>query len=167
MSKIEIGVCRVVKARLIAWLWWATLSLLLMRMNDRSLSLRLLCTRQQNGYQLSLESKQDRLIECIANNHKSSCMLAHGYRKEDECLSLPQIGSEWSLLFFYSLCQKLLTLKTKQTNIINNWRSAWKQVLGIQFLQYSLSMDRRLIFLYRLIHGFGTHFRKFSLFWSK
>ena len=73
---------------------WATLSLLLMRMRI-VLSLRLMYIRQQNGYQLSLESKQHRLIECLANNHKSSCMLAHGYRKGDERLSLPRIGAEW------------------------------------------------------------------------
>ena len=64
------------------------------------LSPRLLYTRQQNGYQRSLVSKQHRLIKCLANNHKSSCMLAHGYRKGDERLSLPQIEAEWSLLFF-------------------------------------------------------------------
>ena len=45
-------------------------------------------------YQLSLGSKQHRLIECLANNHRSSCMLAHGYRKGDERLSLPQIGAK-------------------------------------------------------------------------
>ena len=27
-------------------------------------------------------------------------MLAHGYRKEDERQSLPQIGAEWTLLYF-------------------------------------------------------------------
>ena len=28
-------------------------------------------------------------------------MLAHGYRKEDECLSLPQFGAEWTLLLLF------------------------------------------------------------------
>ena len=33
-------------------------------------------------------------IECLATNHKSSCMLARGYRKGDGHLSFPQIGTE-------------------------------------------------------------------------
>ena len=45
------------------------------------LSLRVLYILKPNGYQLSLGSKQHRHIECLAIDHKSSCMLAHGYRK--------------------------------------------------------------------------------------
>ena len=51
----------------------------------------------------SLGSKQHRLIECLANNHRSSCMLAHGYIKGDERLSLPQFGlSELNITFYLS-----------------------------------------------------------------
>ena len=35
-----------------------------------------------------------RLIECLANNHKSSCSMAHGYRKRDERLLLLEIETE-------------------------------------------------------------------------
>ena len=34
------------------------------------------------------------------SNVKSSCLLAHGYRKGHERLSLPQIGTEWTLQLF-------------------------------------------------------------------
>ena len=41
--------------------------------------------------------------EFLANNHKSSCMLTHGYKNGNERLSLPQIGAEWNLLLFFTL----------------------------------------------------------------
>ena len=68
---------------------------------ERSFSLLGFCTPvskistsarwEVNSIDLSNVYKQH---ECLANNHKSSCMLAHGYRKGDERLSTPQIGAE-------------------------------------------------------------------------
>ena len=39
-------------------------------------------------------------IECLAKNYKSSYMLAHSHRKEDERFPLPQIGTECTLLYY-------------------------------------------------------------------
>ena len=85
-----------------------------MRMGDHSLSLLDFCTlvsktgtssrREVNSidffFFFILMTKSNPLItiylliECLVNNHKSSCMLAYGYIEGDERLSLPHIGAE-------------------------------------------------------------------------
>ena len=52
---------------------------------------------------------------------------------------------EWFKKYSFSI----LYLKIKNYSLIYHyWCSAWKQVLGIQFPQHSISMARRLIFSY-------------------
>ena len=85
-----------IRAVLVEWLKLALISRLRLACCLRVivLSLRLLYNRQQNWYQLSLRIKQHRLIECLANNHKSSCVMSYPYKKGDERIFLSQIGTE-------------------------------------------------------------------------
>ena len=73
--------------------------------NEWSFSLRLLYNRQKNGYKLSLGTKQHRVIECLANNYKSSCMLAHGYRKKRWAPHIASIEAEWTYFTTFFLLQ--------------------------------------------------------------
>ena len=79
-------------------------------------TLRLMLTRQQTEYQPSLGIKHNRIIECLTNNHKSSCGISIEKKiRASHCLKLD--GAEWTLLFLLTRLKRIdkLSFITSET----------------------------------------------------